>query len=188
MLPWVKSYKRSAALVGLTLLLPTYLFLSSLSAILGARSNYVEEIDFLEPRIARLIGLAEAEGQLQDGLAKVSTIIADHYYPKSSDPAAVAASLQSDARRLLVESGLEVTNSQVLPVRKREGFDYVAVKLVARGGLDALDQSLNELAAYRPVILVESLDVIPNRRGRTQTLESQSINTSMQLLSLRVAQ
>jgi general secretion pathway protein M len=43
---------------------------------------------------------------------------------------------------MLADAGMEVTNSQVLPVRQRDGFDYVAVKVVARGSLSGLEESL----------------------------------------------
>ena len=80
---------------------------------------------------------------------------------------------------------MDVTNSQVLRPRKRDQFDYVAVKIVARGTLEQLDQGLSEFAAFRPVVFVESLDAFPNRRRRRDEEQNQTLTVSLQLLSLR---
>jgi len=61
----------------------------------------------------------------------------------------------------------------------------VSVKVVARGGLDQLDQSLADLARFRPVIFIESLDAFPNRKRRASDSEEQTLTVTMQLLSLR---
>ena len=81
--------------------------------------------------------------------------------------------------------GMDVTNSQVLRPRKRDQFDYVSVKIVARGTLEQLDQGLAEFATFRPVVFVESLDAFPNRRRRKGDDEAQTLTVSLQLLSLR---
>ena len=156
-----------------------------MGAMLSARGEYREQISSIEPRVARMQGLVAKEGQIQASLAGVNTVVADHIYPKSSAAEAVAASLQAEARRMLSEAGMDITNSQVLRPRKRDQFDYVAVKIVARGTLTQLDQGLSELDQFRPVIFVESLDAFPNRRRRKQETETQVLTVSLQLLSLR---
>ena len=184
---WIQTHRRSAILVGLTLLLPAYLFLNVLGAALSARADYRDQIDSIEPRLARMQGLIEKEAEIQESLAGISTVVTDNIYPKSTAAAGVAASLQAEARRILSEAGMDVTNSQVLPPRKRDAFDYVAVKVVARGTLEQLDEGLAEFGRFRPVVFVESLDAFPNRRRRRDEEESQTLTVSLQLLSLRSA-
>ena len=182
---WVQGHRRSAILVMLTFAVPLYLFAVAMGAMLSARGEYRAEISSIEPRVARMQGLIAKEGQIQESLAGVNTVVADHIYPKSSAAEAVAASLQAEARRILSEAGMDITNSQVLRPRKRDQFDYVAVKIVARGTLAQLDQGLSELDQFRPVIFVESLDTFPNRRRRKQETATQVLTVSLQLLSLR---
>ena len=182
---WMRNHRRSAILVGITLMLPVYLFLVVMGNLLGTRSEYLDQIEGIEPRVARMQGLIVEEAALRTSLADISTVVSDHVYPSSSAAESVAASLQAEARRILANSGLEVTNSQVLRPRKRDQFDYIAVKLVARGTLVQLDQSLSELARFRPVLFVEALDTFPNRRRRKQEQETQVLTVSLQLLSLR---
>lgn len=182
---WIKTHRRSAMLVGITLAVPAYLFLLVLGQTLSVRAGYQDQIDTIEPRIARMQGLVEKEEALREALSGVNNVMNDHIYLETTDAAAVSASLQAEARRILGQSGMEVTNSQVLPVRKRDTFDYVSVKVVARGGLDQLDQSLADLARFRPVIFIESLDAFPNRKRRASDSEEQTLTVTMQLLSLR---
>ena len=181
----MQGHRRSAILVMLTFALPLYLFAVAMGAMLTARGEYREQISSIEPRLARMQGLVAKEGQIQASLAGVNTVVADHIYPKSAAAEAVAASLQAEARRMLSDAGMDITNSQVLRPRKRDQFDYVAVKIVARGTLTQLDQGLSELDQFRPVIFVESLDAFPNRRRRKQETETQVLTVSLQLLSLR---
>lgn len=185
MMTWIKSHRRSAVLVGVTIIVPLYLFLTALGALLSARADYMGQIEAIEPRLARMQGLIVKEDELRASLGAVSTIVGDHIYPKGTAPAAVAASMQAEGRRILGDAGMDVTNSQVLRPRKRNQFDYVAVKIVARGSLEQLDAGLTEFAQFRPVIFIESLDAFPNRRRRRDEPESQILTVSLQLLSLR---
>ena len=162
---WLNSHRRSAVLVGITLAVPLYLFLSALVGLLEVRADYQSQIDAIEPRLARMQGLIVKESDIRESLAGVTTLVSDHVYPESTAAAGVAASLQAEGRRIL-GVGMDVTNSQVSRPRKRNQFDYVAVKIVARGTLEQLDQGLSEFAAFRPVVFVESLDAFPNRRRR----------------------
>jgi len=183
---WLQLHRQSAVLVGLTLMLPLYVFLSALGSLWTARVEIVDQIDAIEPRVARLQGLIEYESAMQEALGTVAGGVRESVYPAESDASTVAANLQAEARRLFSEAGMDVANSQVLPVRQRDRFDYVAVKLVAKGSLEQLQVSLAELAAFRPVVLVETLDTSPARMRRDNP-DAQELTVSVQLLALRVA-
>ena len=59
---------------------------------------------------------------------------------------------------------MDITNSQVLRPRKRDQFDYVAVKIVARGTLDAIGPRVCLSSTdFVPSMFVESLDAFPNQ-------------------------
>ena len=184
---WIRGHRRSAILVLMTLAVPLYLFLAAMGGMLSARGEFREQISSIEPRLARMQGLIAKETELQKSLAGVNTVVADHIYPQGSAAEAVAASLQAEARRILSDAGMNITNSQVLRPRKRDQFDYVAVKVVARGSLEQLDRGLTDLDRFRPVIFVELLDAFPNRRRRKQEAATQQLTVSLQLLSLRSA-
>jgi general secretion pathway protein M len=168
------------------MLIPALFYLNALIGVLGLRQDYQSEIDGLEPRIARLQGLIEYEEQLSEVATKVGRTSANLVYPPMADPAAVSAALQKDMRQILVEAGLSVSNSQVLPVRVKDDFDYIGLKLTVTGDVAGLDAALVAIAGYSPVVLVESLDVWPNRGSRRKDkVQEQTISAALQLLSLR---
>lgn len=184
---WLRTHRRSAIIVGLTLLLPILLYLNVLLGLLGLRFEYQGEISDLQPRIARLQGLIDNEDALRQSAGQVDARLAELGYPATEDANAVAATLQADVRQLFSEAGLEVSNSQVLPTRQEERFDLMAIKLTASGDMSALDAALIGIAAFRPMLLVESLDVFPARGQRQRgEPEGQQVTAVFQLLALRL--
>jgi len=186
---WLQTNRRTAVIVGLTLLLPILLYLNALLGLLSMRQEYQADIARQTPRIARLQGLIDHQAQLQQSAELVDREIVSLVYPVEEDRAAVAARLQKDVRQILVEAGLSVSNSQVLPVREVELFDYIGLKVTVTGTIDSLDAALSALSGYTPLLMIESMEVWPNAtRQRKGEPQAQSLSASLQLLSLRAAQ
>ncbi|RLA44733.1 MAG: hypothetical protein DRQ97_10850 [Gammaproteobacteria bacterium] len=186
---WLRSHQRSAWIIGLTLLIPVVLYINLLMSLQGLRQGYQSQIDGLEPRIARMQGLIEHQEQLREAAGKVDKQVVNLVYAATADRATVSAALQTEVRQILVDAGLSVTNSHVLPVREEETFDYIGVKLTVTGSIDGLDTALVALAAYMPLVLVESLDVWTSRTSRFKVdVQAQTISATLQLLSLRAVQ
>ena len=186
---WLRIHRRTVWIVGLTLLLPVLLYCNALLGLLSMRQGYSAEIDRQTPRIARLQGLIDYQEQLQQSAGAANREMEKLLYPAQEDRAAVAARLQQDVRQMLVEAGLSVSNSQVLPVREVEFFDYIELKVTVTGSLDGLDAALAAMAGYAPLILLESLEVWPNRsRVSKGEPDRQSLSATLQLLSLRAVQ
>ena len=181
---WLRSHKRSAWVCGLTLLIPLFLYFNTLFGLWAMRSDYQSDIDNLAPRIARLQGIIGYESQLRDSAALGSKEIVKLVYPASGDRATVSAELQTNARQIFSEAGLTVSNSQVLPMRERENFDYISIRLTVEGDLSDLDAALSGIAEFRPLLLVESLEMRPLRAGR-KVKGAQIVTATLQLLSLR---
>jgi general secretion pathway protein M len=186
---WFQLNQRASWIIGLTLVIPVLLFLNGLFGLLGVREEYQAEIERMEPRLARLQGLLEYENQLRDSAGKVDRQVVNLVYPVSADRATVSATLQKDVRQILIEAGLSVTNSQVMPVREKEEFDFIGLKLTVKGGVASLDAALIAIAGYKPQLLVESLDVWPTRASRVKDEQkAQVISASLQVLALRAVQ
>lgn len=186
MIAWIKSHSRSATICGVTLLVPLIVYLKLFLGVWGLRAEYVADIDRLEPRIARLQGIKAFESELRDSSGQVQQQLKSLAYPASSDRASIAAALQTDVRQLMSEAGLSVSNSQVLPLREEERFDFIGVKLTVSGSLDALDGALEKLNEFAPVVIIESLETWPARQSRKKGApEVQSVTASLRLVSLR---
>jgi general secretion pathway protein M len=186
---WLQLHRRTAWICGLTLLLPLLVYCNAMIGLWGMHREAQSGIDRIEPRIARLRGLIDYEDRLREASAAVDSQVLELVYPATDDQATVSAALQTNVRDIFGKAGLSVTNSQVLPVRAQGNFDYIGVKLTVTGDLPALDDALAGIAAYLPLVLVESLDVYPARAARAQgESEQQLITASVQVLSLRAVQ
>lgn len=186
---WISSNPRAALLVAVTVLLPLVLLLFLVVELWTTRQSYQDEIGRLEPRIARLKGLIDSQAQLDAALDRVNSRVQDLVYPASEDAASISAALQNRIREILADAGFAVENSQVLPAVREEGFERIAVKLTLSGDMAALDTALLDLATYSPLLLVESLEVWPEREGRgAEKSSAQRLGATLQLLSLRSVQ
>ena len=184
---WLKTHRQTAWIVGLTLLLPVGLYVYALGNLLAVRSGIQVEIDRLVPRVARMQGLRDAQADMEAALADGGRENAAMVYPSSQDEAAVSAALQAEGRRLLGDAGMSISNSQVLPAQELASFDRIGINVTATGDVAALDAALESLALYRPMLLVESLDVYPNRSRSRSEEAPQTVTARFQIISLRSA-
>ncbi|MDP5071425.1 MAG: type II secretion system protein GspM [Congregibacter sp.] len=183
---WIRLHRRASVFVALTLVLPVFFYLKTVFGLLGLGVAYAGERGRIEPRIARLQGLLQNEAALVEQSRSATERLREVAFSAADDPSALAARLQADARQILAEAGMSVSNSQVLPLRQGERFDQIAVKLTVSGTLPSLDAGLSRIAAYRPQLLVESLDTFPapvSRRGTAE--DAQPLTAVMQLMVLR---
>ncbi|EAQ98317.1 type II secretion system protein GspM [Congregibacter litoralis] len=183
---WIRLHRRTSLFVGITLILPVFFYLKTVFGLLGLGFEYAGDRGRIEPRVARLKGLLQNEAELVKQSQVAEKRLREMAFPATDDPSALAARLQADIRQILSEAGMSVSNSQVMPVRQGELFDQVAVKLTTAGSLSALDAALAGIAAYRPQLLIESLDTFPVRANARNADEEQSVTAVMQLMVLRV--
>ena len=185
---WLNSHRQSALIVAATLVLPLLLIIYGIGSLWVQRFDHQRQIDRLEPRLARMLGVMEYEDQLRQAYDTVDTQVLDMAYPLELKRAAVSADLQKNVLGLVRDAGLAVSNSQVLPARERDGFDYIGLKFTVSGELEALNGALLALSYYTPALLLESIDVWPARAPRGKAAAERKLTATIQLLSLRVAQ
>ncbi len=183
---WVRSYPRESWVIFLTLLLPVFLFFYMVITLVGHSIESRAEIAKITPRVSRLIGLLDAESEMRKSLSLVSEGNKLLTYPSREEESVIATSLQAELRKIMSDAGLTVTNSQVLKLRKKKNFDLIGLNMTTTGTIKALDTALTGLEVYRPLVLVESLNVYPNsRRSNAQTNYKQTVTARFQLASLR---
>jgi len=186
---WVQDNRRGAVFIGATLVVPLFLLLMLVVNLLAMRSTYQGEINNLEPRVARLIGLKQREATIAEAAGSVDSQILNLVYPITDDRTSVSATLQKNVRDIFSDAGMSVSNSQILPARIEDGLDHITIKVTVAGSLDSLDTSLAAVYSYRPLLMLESMEVYPLRgasaRGQKQ---AQQITANLQILALRQAQ
>lgn len=183
---WFRLHRRSAAFVVLTLLIPALLLLRGLFGLAAVGADYASERSRIEPRLARLQGLLDEQALLAERSEEAARLLRQLAYPAEQDVTALAAALQAEVRQLMDASGMEVSNSQVLPARPEELFERVAVKLTVSGSTEALSSALAALSAQRPQLLIESLDAFPERSSRRKDgAPAQTVTAVLQVFALR---
>ena len=162
MRPTLKA-DRPTIVVGATLGLVALLAFYWILQLWSLRSDFVAEIASIQPRTARLLGIAESFDQLELASNGADAVLRDLTYPADRDSPTTAAAMQRDIRELMVNAGLSVSGSQVLPVQKSTGFDRLNLDITAQGNIDELDQTFAGIEALRPLVFVESVNVKPIR-------------------------
>ncbi len=184
MVSWIKSHSVSAIVCGLTLLLPLLLYFYVTGGLLSLRSEYQQEIDRLEPRLARLKGLYENEALMQASATELQGLLERRVFPPDLDRVSIAATMQKDLKQVFADAGMAVSSSQALPLRREGNFDHVLVRYTVTGTLRGLDDALRRIAEFTPLVLVASVELAP-RRVRSSDAPSQTLTATLQLLSLR---
>jgi len=121
-------------------------------------------LEQIEPRYARLLGLRDTGGQLEEALKQARASMSRLGHSAERDAAQVGNDLQQVARRALQTAGLTVASSQVLAPRGETGFERIAVSLQAEGPLSAVQTALAALQGETPRVTFDSLALQATRR------------------------
>lgn len=184
---------RPTIVVGISLGLVLLLVLYWLLHFWFLRQGFAREIEAIEPRTARLLGIMQSVDQLGVASNEASDRLRELTYVADRDSATTAAAMQQNIRELMTGAGLSVSGSQILPQRKSAAFDRLSLDITAEGNIEALDAVLSGLEAMRPLVFIETLKVNPERdRGRGRDREAKSagdprkLTARFQLFSLRL--
>ena len=115
----------------------------------------VQQIETLEPRMARLAGLGEDRARLQAAAQQAAQAVERHAYPAARDASQAGNDAQQRVRDLFSKSGLEVLSLQVLPARVSGQFDRIAIAARVEGELAALQAALAAAPSLAPSLFVE---------------------------------
>lgn len=124
-----------------------------------------QALEQIEPRHARLLGLREAGGALEEALKQAKSALSGLGYPNERDSAQVGNDLQQTARRALQAAGLSVASSQVQAPLGEAGYERVRVLLQAEGALSGVQLALAALQTESPRLTFDS--VLLQSTGRT---------------------
>lgn len=184
---------RSTIVVGSSLGLLLLLVLYWVLHFWFLRQGFIDDIEAIEPRTARLLGIMQSVDQLKVASGDAKSRLLELAYGSDRDSATTAAAMQQNIRELLIGAGLSVSGSQILPQRKSEVFDRLSLDITASGNIEALDATLAGLEAMRPLVFVETLKVNPERtRGRGRQVDAavvgdpRNLTVRLQLFSLRI--
>ena len=118
-----------------------------------------EQLQTIEPRFARLAGLATDRGQLAAAVAATKAAVARHIYPASREVSQAGNDAQQRARDVFSRAGLEVLSSQVLAVKPGKQFDRIPITVRVEGDYLVFQTALAAMPSLAPTLFVEGFNV-----------------------------
>lgn len=118
-----------------------------------------ERLQTIEPRFARLAGLALDKGELAAALTTTRGAVARHIYPGNRDASQAGNDAQQRARDVFSRAGLEVLSSQVLPSKAVKQFDRIPITVRVEGEYMVLQTAMAALPSLSPTLFVEGFNV-----------------------------
>lgn len=188
-----KKLDRTGLVVGGTFLCIAILLLYAIGSLWFMRSGYSAEIDRIDSRTARMLGLIEAEQELNAAANQLRGHLQDMAYGETTDTATVSAAMQQLVRDVMSTAGLSVSSSQILPARQIEGFERLGLDISVVGNITGIEEALANLGLLNPLVLIESTSVKPVRTRRrkggdagAKAEDSRQLSVRLRLLSLRL--
>lgn len=144
-----------------------------------------ERLAELEPRYARLVGLEQQKGRLEQAVAQASAIVDLYTYSANQDATQAGNDAQRRVRDVFAKAGLEVMSSQVLPAKQEKQFDRIPITVRFEGELSAVQAAMVALGSLpQPTILVEGFSM--QTIGAVKAEVAQRLGGQFNLYVLRV--
>lgn len=141
------------------------------------------QIDFIEPRFARLKGLESELGSIVDSIDKLQAEMNKYLAGNGSDHNQVGNEALQRVRKILESSGFEVSSAQVVIDVKNDGFNKIGLIIKGDANINSLMTSLSGINDLRPILIVDSLVV--QSTGLSQPHVAQRIVVQLNLSLIR---
>jgi general secretion pathway protein M len=149
----------------------------------GEHESARTQLETLEPRYARLVGLADERARLDAALTQAEKALGRHAYPSSRDVSQAGNDAQQRAREIFTKAGLDVISIQLLPAKAADRFDRIPVTLRLEGDLPALQAALAALPTMAPTLFVAGFNV--QGAGSPQPERALRVVAQLELFALR---
>ena len=173
--------------VATAALLCVLLVIAVTSPLLSVLFDSARQVSNLEPRIARTLGFEASGDVLATNLELVEREVELYTWDAAENLASLGAELQQTTRKMAEGAGLTVNGSQLLPSEERERTNLLRVNLELSGSPQALDAFLEELDLNRPLMLVETIRIVPARQLRGVTSDDLTVSARVVTFRLREA-
>ena len=160
------------------------LFVIVLGALFNTWKSYDQQIESLEPRIARLMGVWQSHQELLEANVEINARLAELAYPAGQDTTSTGAVMQQALRNQVQTAGMQISGSQILPPRQDGNLEFISMNLTASGNIEALETMLLQLQSLRPLVVTESLNIQPARARRGE--QTQEVLVQLRLSSPRL--
>ncbi|BFM21605.1 type II secretion system protein GspM [Gilvimarinus japonicus] len=180
----LKNLSKAQWVVAVTVASVLFVFLWSILALLWSFGAYNQQAQEIKPKIARLSGLLQTEGQMREANAQAAAELSAIAYGAGEDDNALSTAMQQAVRSVFTAAELTVTGSQIIKPKKVDGFVRVGVSLTARGSVESLVAVVSRIHELQPLVLIERLELKPQRARRGSNI-GQQLEIRMQLVSMK---
>lgn len=125
----------------------------------GIHTADEERLETIEPRFARLAGLATDKGELAAAVAATRSAVSRHIYPASREASQAGNDAQQRARDMFSRAGLEVLSSQVMPAKPGKQFDRIPITVRVEGDYLVFQTALAAMPSLTPTLFVEGFNI-----------------------------
>lgn len=178
--------RRMLLVVGLSLAAIVILFAFVINVSWRHFHDYDVQARRLEPKISRLMGVEQSQELLEQAGKKIELQLAAIAYPVVKDVETTGATMQRKVREVMTQAGMTVSGSKILPIRKKDGYDEIALDLTATGSMDAFANILKDLKGMAPIVIVENINIKPARKTRRNKAIPQNVLVQFKVFSLRL--
>lgn len=159
-------------LAGIILLLVLLLLLPLIFEAVALQDSK-EDLAFKLKRYERV--LARQDGVFENVKKLTTQFQQQGYFYSQPTEALASADLQGTIKTTIANAGGQLTSTQILPSKTKQGFTRVAVKVRMSGNMNVLRNVLYQLETAVPLLLIEQLDIRPvrgKRNRKTRKVES----------------
>ncbi len=179
--------------VGLLALVVLLVVFAGIVPLVSAGLAYHEEKQELAFRLQRYRQIVDKKDSVAAGIEQIKQQYRDQGYFSNRDTVALAsADLQKFIKAAVTQAGGELTSTQVLPSRSDSGFNQISIKVRMSGDIESLRSVLHEIESSVPIVIVDQLDIRPERGRRnrkTRQIEpSNRMNINFQAVSFMRAE
>lgn len=183
----VRRLDRGVVALLITLSLILLLVISAWSWLWVTYRSDVQNLQDLNPRIARQLGVQQAKEVLDEQVNQVTADISLVAYPADKSANEVNAELQQRVRQLFEASGMKTQGTQSLPVVEKAGYQMVAIVLNAQGSMPSLTTALEKLTLEKPLIAVDRIVLQPVRSIKKGGVSEQVVRIELKASVVRLA-
>ena len=166
----VKAGPSALFSIGSTVVLVALVIGIAGSLLMARSQSAADQLQAVEPRFARLLGLQGERRRFEQALAQTTEILQEEAYAADLGSGRVGADMQQKLRAASESAGFTVVSSRIETVFTHDGFEEIPLSLRLEGTLQNLESMLQALPALRPALHLRSLSVtaVSRRRARAR--------------------
>ena len=152
-------------LLGIIISLGLLIFVPWYNSLTQTLDNIDEQV-FRDKRYQRVIASREEVLiEIEQGRKEINAL---GYFSAHTKPSLAAAELQKRIKEMVQNADGEISSTQVLPNKDKDGLLRITVKVKLTGDMEMLRNLLFEIDVEKPLMMIENLTIVPGPKKRNR--------------------